>query len=254
LMRAYRQAGPTGSAFCPPMPTSWTKGELLYQIKNFHAFLWASGGCYSDFLIHNIDECCWMKNAWPIKAQAIGGRHYRGDNIDQNFDAYSVEYTFDDGTKLFLDGRNIPGCHDEFASYAHGTKGSAVISTSSHAPSKCRIYNGHNMTRSSLAWAFPQPEPNPYQLEWNDLIDAIRSNKLYNEARRGVEASLVTSMGRMAAHTGQLITFDDMLNCEHEFAPGVDKLVIDGPAPLKADANGKYPVPMPGIITNREYA
>ena len=63
-------------------------------------------------------------------------------------------------------------------------------------------------------------------------MDAIRNDKPYNEAKRGAEASLVTSMGRMAAHTGQEITFEDMLNCEHEFAPTVDKLTMDSPAPL----------------------
>jgi hypothetical protein len=84
-------------------------------------------------------------------------------------------------------------------------------------------------------------------------MDAIRDNKPYNEAKRGVEASLVTSMGRMAAHTGQEITFEQMLNCEHEMAPGVDKLTFDSPAPLQAGPNGRYPVPQPGIIKNREY-
>ena len=97
-------------------------------------------------------------------------------------------------------------------------------------------------------------EGNPYQNEWNDLVDAVRNNKPYNEVKRGVEASLVTSMGRMAAHTGRIITYDQMLNCDHEFAPDVDKLTMDGPAPLLADAEGKYPVPQPGIVTNREYA
>jgi hypothetical protein len=69
-----------------------------------------------------------MKNAWPVKAQASGGRHYRGSAIDQNFDNYSVEYTFDDGTKLFLYGRTMAGVHDEFASYAHGSKCLGVVS------------------------------------------------------------------------------------------------------------------------------
>ena len=189
-----------------------------------------------------------MKDAWPVKAKALGGRHYRGDYIDQNFDTYSVEYTFADGTKLFLEGRNIDGCDQEFASYAHGTKGSAVISTlgtlAGQVPASTRA---RSSTRTNLVWAFPQPEPNPYQLEWDDLIDAIRKDKPYNEVKRGVEASLVTSMGRMAAHTGQVVTFDEMLNCEHEFAPDVDKLTIDSPAPLQADPDGKYPVPKPGI-------
>jgi hypothetical protein len=67
-------------------------------------------------------------------------------------------------------------------------------------------------------------------------------------------ASAVTAMGRMAAHTGQLITLDDLMECEHEFAPDVDKLTLESDAPLRADADGKYPIPMPGLVTDREYA
>src|SRR5262249_6293961 len=92
LLRAYRQTGPVGSALTDPKPDDVS--ELMYQIRKFHGFLWASGGCYSDFLIHNIDECCWMKEAWPVKASGTGARTYRNDYIDQNFDTYSVEYTF----------------------------------------------------------------------------------------------------------------------------------------------------------------
>ncbi len=252
MLRAYRQTSPVGTALTPPKPKDIS--ELDYQIRKFHGFLWASGGCYSDFLIHNIDEACWMKDAWPVKAQASGGRHYRGDYIDQNFDTYSVEYTFDDGTKFFLEGRNEPGCHQEFATYVHGTKGSAVVSANSHTPARTRIYKGQKFVKNDIVWAYPQPEPNPYQLEWDHLLHAIRKDLMYNEVKRGAEASLVTSMGRMAAHTGQVITFEDMLNCSHEFAPDVDKLTAKGPAPLQVDkTTGKYPVPQPGILRDREY-
>jgi hypothetical protein len=61
-------------------------------------------------------------------------------------------------------------------------------------------------------------------------------------------------MGRMAAHTGKEITYEQILNGNQEFAPSVDKITLNGPAPVMADANGKYPVPQPGIITSREYA
>lgn len=251
-MRAYRMHGPIGFFASDPKPEGIT--ELMYQIQRFHSFLWAGGGAYSDFYIHNIDECCWMKNAWPVRAQATGGRHYRGNSIDQNFDNYSVEYIFADGCRLFLYGRCIDGTYNEFASYAHGTKGSAVISTNVHTPAKCRIYRGQDVTREDQqVWAFPQPEPDPYQLEWDHLIQAIREDRPYNEVERGVKASLVTSMGRMAAHTGQVITYEQILNSDHEFAPGLDKLGPDSPAPLLADADGKYPVPMPGRTKNREY-
>jgi len=96
-------------------------------------------------------------------------------------------------------------------------------------------------------------ERNPYDNEWEDLIDAIRNDKPYSEVARGAEGSLVTSMGRMAAHTGREITFDAILNCDHEMAPGLDKLAYGAPAPLQAGPNGRYPVPQPGIVTDREY-
>jgi predicted dehydrogenase len=251
LMRAYRMHGPVGSFASGPKPEG--KSELLYQIERFHSFLWASGGCFSDFYIHNIDECCWMKGAWPVKAQASGGRHFRGDNVDQNFDVYSVEYTFDDGAKLFLEGRCMTGCVADHSSVAHGTKGFAIISEKGHMPSHASTYRGQGKAADKLIWAYPQPEPKPYQVEWDDLIFAIREDRPYNEVKRGVEASLVTSMGRMAAHTGQIITYDDILNSDHEFAPGVGTLTADSPAPLLAGADGRYPVPQPGLKMKREY-
>lgn len=260
-MRAYRMG--QGGGIAGPRPEGVT--EVMWQIQRFHSFLWASGGVFSDYYIHQIDECSWMKGAWPVEAHAVGGRHYRRDSLDQNFDVYSVEYVYPDGTRLYFNGRNMAGCRDEFSSYAHGSKGSAVISTLSHTPGMTRIYKGQKMPRVSsrkqlplphdpnLLWAYPQPEKSPYQLEFDDLMEAIRQDKPYNEARRGAEASLVASMGRMAAHTGQIITYDQILNCDHEFAPDVDKLTMDGPAPLLPGIDGKYRVPQPGVLKDREY-
>ena len=68
-----------------------------------------------------------------------------------------------------------------------------------------------------------------------------------------MKASLVTAMGRMAAHTGQKITYDEALNWKHELAPDVDKMDYHSPAPVRADAEGKYPVPMPGENKTSEY-
>ena len=60
-------------------------------------------------------------------------------------------------------------------------------------------------------------------------------------------------MGRMAAHTGREITLEEMMTHDHEFGPGIDKLVIGGESPLKLKDDGTYPIPMPGITTKREY-
>ena len=254
LMRGYRMApGPLASAFSEKWPGK--PSELLWQISRFHSFIWASGGCFSDFYIHHIDHCCWMKNAWPERAQALGGRHYRYDYVDQNFDSYSVEYTFPDGAKFIMDGRCMNGANAIYSSYAHGSKGSAVIARSGDwgngQPSS--IYKGQKFVKADAVWESNHKGENPYQNEWDALIEAIRKDKKHNEVKRGVYASIATSMGRMAAHTAQEITWDDMLNSPHEYAPNADKFTNDTTPPVTADANGRYPVPQPGKADGREY-
>lgn len=255
-MRAYRMQGSVGSAFSTRKPEE--KKEVEWQIERFHSFLWASGGSFSDFYIHQIDETSWMKNAWPEKAHAVGGRHYRTSPegepyVDQNFDSYSVEYTYPDGTKLFFDGRNMLGCYNEMSSVIHGTKGSAYVSKSGHSPRGVSSFTDQAQNRRQRIWEYDTPELSPYDLEWEDFVDAIINDKPYNEVPRGVQASLVTSMGRMAAHTGQEVTFEQMANCPHEFAPNVNEMTPDGPAPVMPGEDGSYPIPRPGVIKDREY-
>ncbi|MBU6401484.1 MAG: gfo/Idh/MocA family oxidoreductase, partial [Verrucomicrobia bacterium] len=215
---------------------------------------------FNDFYIHIVDHCCWLKNAWPVKAQAVGARQYRSDAegrlfVDQNFDNYSVEYTFADGTKFFMDGRSMTGCHDIYASYLHGTKGYAIASKSGDCGQPSSTYKGLSANRDNLLWEskVAPDERDPYTNEWNDLTSAIRNDKPYNEVVRGAQASLVSSMGRMAAHSGQEITYDQILNSTVEYSPGSDKLTMDSPPPLRSDADGKYPIPMPGLIGDLEY-
>jgi predicted dehydrogenase len=260
LQRGYRVHGPVGffNSFVKPEGIS----EVMYQIQRFHSFLWASGGNFSDFNIHIIDHQCWLKNAWPVKAMAFGGRHFKTSPdgkpyVDQNFDVYSVEYTFADGGTFIFDGRCMTGCSEIYSSSANGTKGSAIVSKSGDYGSGMppSTYKGQLADRANLVWEpkVADDEKNPYRTEWKDLIAAIRNDKPYNEAKRGAEASLVTSMGRMAAHTGRVVTYDDILNSKHEFAPDIANLTPDGPAPLKPDAKGFYPVPEPGVVTDQEY-
>lgn len=255
LMRGYRMHGPAGFFESRPKPPDIT--DLEYQIRRFHSFLWASGGCFNDFYIHIIDHLSWMKDDWPVKAQALGGRHYKLDTdgtpfVDQNLDTYSVEYTFPDGSKMYFDGRCITGAAGIYSSFVHGTKGVAVASRANDCGGPSATYHGQDPDKGKLIWQ-SDDKTNPYQNEWDSLILAIRNNKPYNEVKRGVQASLVSNMGRMAAHTGQEITIEQMLACNHEFAPGLDTLTSASPAPLQPGSNGQYPRPEPGTNPNREY-
>ncbi|MBN2506348.1 MAG: hypothetical protein JXQ71_06610 [Verrucomicrobia bacterium] len=106
LLRTYRMHGAVGLIPKPP-----GSSELAHQIRNYNNFTWVNGSFFLDWLIHNIDVCCWTKNALPVSAQGHGGRQTRSEP-DQMFDHYAVEYTFPDGTRLLAQGRHVNKCHD----------------------------------------------------------------------------------------------------------------------------------------------
>jgi len=238
-LRTYRMHGVVGYNPKPP-----NLSELAHQIANYNNFTWLNGSFFVDWLIHNIDICCWAKNALPVNAQGHGGRAARTEP-DQMFDHYAVEYTFPDGTKLFAQGRHINKCWDIFSDLAHGSKGSAVIMETLAAP-KPRLYKNHQQTPANEVWRYSGPEPDPYQVEHDLLFHAIRNDKPYNETDRSAKAALVAIMGRMAAESGQLTSWEDAFNSDFELAPGLDQLTWDSKPPVQPDANGRYPLPVPG--------
>lgn len=248
LMRGYRMAGPVASFQSTPKPDGMS--HLEYQIRRFHSFIWASGGCFNDYNIHQVDHLCWMKGKWPVKAQGVGGRHYKFSEdgkpfVDQNFDSYGIEYTFDDDTKLYFDGRCMTGAQNIYSSHIHGTKGSAIAASSGDCNPPSITYKGTAEDKNNEIW-HSTDHSGPYQNEWDDLVEAIIHDKPYSEVERSVKASLTASMGRAAAHVGQEVTFEQMLNLEQEYAPGIDKVTYDSPAPLMPDDKGFYPKPEPG--------
>jgi predicted dehydrogenase len=238
-LRIYRVHGPV---HCPRRPAG--VNELVFQLQNPNSFTWVSSGFFIDWHCHNIDVACWAKGDWPVSAQAMGGRCY--EQAGSQFDHYTVEYTFADGTKLFAFSRHMNGCWETYSDYAHGSKGSAVIMTSLGAP-KPRIYKSHNMVPQELVWEYGQEDCNPYIAEWQVLLDAIRQDKPHNEARRAGEANVTALMGRMAAHTGQHITWEQAANSDFQLVKDIDNMTFDSPAPIHEGPDGIYPAPQPGI-------
>jgi predicted dehydrogenase len=238
-LRIYRVHGPV---HCPRRPQN--VNELVFQLQNPNSFTWVSSGFFIDWHCHNIDVACWVKGAWPVLAQGMGGRCY--EQAGNQFDHYTVEYTFADGTKLFTFSRHMNGCWETYSDYAHGSKGSAVLMTNLGEP-KPRIYKSHNMVKEELVWEYGQPDCNPYQAEWQVLLDAIRQDKPHNEARRAGEANVAALMGRMAVHTGQYITWEQVLNSNFQFVQDIDNMTFDIPAPIHEGPDGLYPAPQPGL-------
>ncbi|HJM62127.1 MAG: streptomycin biosynthesis protein StrI [Roseibacillus sp.] len=234
---AYREHGPVGFK-----PKQSGMSELAHQIANYSNFTWLNGSFIVDWLIHNIDVCCWVKNAWPVSAQGQGGRQVRSQP-DQMYDHFAVEYRFADGTRMFAQGRHIPNTWNHFGDVIHGTTGSATLG---EGVSKPRICRGHDEKVENVIWRHKGTAKNAYQHEHDLFFEAIRQNNPYNETDRCARAAMTAIMGRMAAESGREVTFEEALASDHELAPGLDACTWASDAPVRPDADNQYPIPNPG--------
>jgi predicted dehydrogenase len=220
--------------------------DLMSQLEfgRIHLY-WVGSGHMVDYLIHQIDECCWIKDAWPISAEGLAGRVPASRDCGQNIDAYSIEYTFADGTKAFCGFRRINNTRSDFATYIHGTKCAAQFSGNIHAATVHRFKDQH-IDKNNIAWTPTADAFSPWQYEWSDFIDSIRKDRPHNEGQRAVFSDLTTLMGRAACHTGQTVTWEQMMKSNFQFCDYLDRLSADSPVPVKADDKGQFPVPIPG--------
>ncbi len=213
--------------------------HVAWQIRNRMHFLWASSGILLEMLIHQIDECCWIKDGWPVSATGKGKSANRPNNCSQNLANYSIEYTFADGGKAVVESVS------PFATFIHGSLRAAQFSGHAHRAT-VHIYKGTEMDKAHIDWAAEREPRSPWKAEWKDLLEAIRADRPYNEAERAIHANLAAIMGRAAAHMGRTITWKEMLASRFAFSPIADQLKFGGPAPVQPDAQGNYPVPIPG--------
>ncbi|MGL6225921.1 MAG: Gfo/Idh/MocA family protein [Thermoguttaceae bacterium] len=238
-LRTYRMHGPVWMS-----ERTRREKELGYQIRNYSNFTWTNGSFLLDWQVHNIDICCWAKNAWPVKVLGMGGR--AGRRVDgQEFDHYNVEYTFADGSNLYVVGRHCPNCFDMYSDFVHGTKGSGVLMTNLSA-SASKLYKNQLMIPENVIWAFPGNEPNPYQVEMDRLFAAIRQDVAYNEGHRAAQAALAGIFGRMSVFSGKEIHWEEAIQSTREEFPGLDQITWETQPPVLPNEQGEYPIAIPG--------
>ena len=241
LIRANRLGG-----------SRWLKSQgadsnsLMNQLQfgKIH-LLYVGSGHMVDNLIHQIDECCWIKDAWPVSVVGMGGREPHSTDHGQNLDVYAMEYTYPDGTKAFCGFRRASKTRSEFATFIHGTKCAAQFSGRTHAAT-VHMFKDQRIEKGNISWTPTKDAYSPWQYEWNEFIESIRKDRPHNEIKRAVYSDLTSLMGRAACHTGQEVTWDDIIKSRFQFCDYLDELDYDSPAPVKADADGQFPFPIPG--------
>jgi len=214
-----------------PMPAPSERpadmGDLEWQLRNWYNFTWLSGDGYVEQACHSVDKVAWaFKDRPPLKAVAVGGRqtpNHQGNIFDHMF----VVYEYPEEARAFVGQRQVGNTYTDNSDYLMGAAGFGKIQGWA-AP--------HLKGREE--WRYKGPKSDMYQNEHNELFASIRSGKPINDGEWMAHSTLMGIMGRMAAYTGQEITWEQALNSQENLIPAqLDwKMKLDFP-----------PMAMPGV-------
>jgi len=219
--------------------------DLEWMIRDWVNWIWLSGDHIVEQHVHNLDVAYWFMGAHPDKAVGFGSRQRRvtGDQ----FDNFSIDFTYGDGRHMHSMCRQINGCANSVSEYFSGTKGFAR-SSSNNAPNQTFLKDN----KDRIIWNYldavskenlPKKPISPYVQEHVDLIWAIRTGNPIVEAENTAISTLTAIMGRTSAYTGKEVTWEEMLNSNETIGPAPEDLGFR----KKYVMVNKPAIPKPGI-------
>ncbi|MCY3998224.1 MAG: Gfo/Idh/MocA family oxidoreductase [Flavobacteriaceae bacterium] len=211
------------------------QSELEYQMRNWYYFNWLCGDHIVEQHIHNIDIANWFIGEHPLTAQGMGGRQVRnGKDHGEIYDHHFVEFTYPGGAVISSQCRHIPGCMNRVDEVLQGTKGTVFFGqglVKDLNGKKIYQYQGSN-------------DPNPYQVEQNELFKAIRNGNVINDVDYAAHSTLSSIAGRMATYSGSVIELKKALALDYQLVP--DALDWGSTPPVLPDEDGNYLIAKPG--------
>lgn len=204
----------TGWVTPNPRQEGWSDTE--FQMRNWQYFTPISGDHIVEQAIHAIDWVNWaMAGEMPVKCTAVGGRNTRPKTPEAGnvWDHFSATYEFADGARAYHMCRHWPNTPADNTAYMLGTTGD------------CRVMPWRGMhvikpsTDAGEKWKGSAEKNDMYQQEHNELFAAIRADTPVNDGVFMANSTLLAIMARQAAYTGQVVTWDQMMNSEENLNP-----------------------------------
>jgi predicted dehydrogenase len=201
--------------------------DMEFQMRNWYQFSWLSGDHIVEQAVHSLDMMSWaMGDVPPIQAMATGGRQVR-QSSGNIYDHFAVVYEYENGARGFHFCRQMSGCANDYSVNMAGTKGKCLVDCTR---------TRHQIT-GETTWRYQGPTNDMYQTEHDELFAAIRNDKPINHGTWMAQSTMLAIIGRMAAYTGQMITWDQAMNSQEALPP--KEIAWDAPLAIP-------PVAMPG--------
>ena len=215
------------------------QSELEYQLRNWYYFTWLGGDLIVEQHVDGLDVANWVAGALPVEARGQGGRIARtGPEHGQIYDHHAVEFFYPGGVELYSQCRQIPDTWGEVNEYARGTRGEADLGGG--------VIERNGAARWSYEPAADAPPEDAFGRQLAVLARAIREGRSHNEAIRGATSTMTAILGRMASYSGKRFRWEDAATHMVELAPGIDELTWESVPPVVPNADGRYPISVPG--------
>ena len=226
-------------------PRTEGQNEMEYQMMNWVNFNWMSSEYINDVTIHQLDVALWSFNdLQPKGAYSLGGRLARRAPDDGDlYDSMATVYDFEDGRSLYAFSRQIAGTFSRATTTVNGSKGYAVLG---NVESISSIFVNGEETK------IPRGELSGFVVEHKILIDAVRSGgqTYVNNVGYMTNSTGAAILGRMAAYSGQYVTWDEMLA---SVGDKPSEYSWDAVPPTLPDERGRYKIAIPGTGGGWDY-
>ena len=212
--------------------------EMQYQVNNWYHFNWLSGDHICEQHVHNIDIANWFLDSLPISAYGVGGKQHRVANQPSEiYDHHAVNFTYPGGARIASQCKQFPGGENHVDEAFQGTKGVLKLH-----PGYAQITD----LAGKELWKFSGENPDPYQVEHDELHAAIRNDTPKNDAFYGASSSFSSVLGRLATYSGKTWKYDEALALDYRTMP--DDPTWETTPPVMPDKDGNYPPPMPATF------
>ena len=177
-----------------------------------------SGDIITEQNIHTLDVASWVMGQPPVRAYGTGGRKYRA--VGTCFDAFSIVFHYAGDVGVTFSSRQFNG---------HGTRPEGIKIRVFGADGVFEAeYGGQVLIRGKQFYRGGET-PTIYEQGAVSNIasfhDAIQRGDYTNATvAESVRSTLVTILGRTAAYTGQVVTWDEITRSDERLVPDLKGL------------------------------
>ncbi len=184
-----------GATVATDKDTKLQPEDAEYQLRNWLAFVWSSGGQYVEQYIHNLDMALWAlsPNGLPDTVIGSGGRQtdLPFPQMGNRYSNYHVDFEYSNGVYMSTACRQENGAAGYAPFKVYGTKGVLNMSFGK------QIFTGEKPC------VIETPKKQALVVEHEFLLGAVRNGNHVNTMKDCADSCYIAIAGREAAYSGK---------------------------------------------------